>query len=238
MIRFEDVSLTYRGAKKPSLDGLSFSIGPGEFVWLTGPTGAGKSSVLRLIHRAERPSQGKVSVADRDLDSLNRKDLPRLRQKVALVDGRPRLMRTRTLLENVRLPLRLSGENPQIAERKARAALIDAGLGHRIKATAAEVSEGEQLLCAMARAMVQAPFILLADEPTAGLDPELTAGFEKLLNRTWIRGTTVVLATSDPTLYAETTHRMLRFERGALLGEEPSTDPPKIVHPTCIDRSL
>ncbi len=222
MIRIEDLSLAPGGARHPSLVNINLHIERGQLVWLLGPTGAGKSSLLRLLHKAERPTSGRLFIAGRDLSTVQRRALPALRRNVALVDSSARLLPDRTLLGNVALPLVLAGEDAEIAERKARAALMDVGLGHKGRAMASEVSQGERLLCALGRALVAGPSVLLADEPTAGLDPALKADFERLIWQASVRGVTVLWATCEPSLVHETPHRVVRLERGQIVEDRPA----------------
>ncbi len=224
MIRFEHVSSTLTEAPQPALDDVSFHIPKGEFVWLASPTGQGASQALQLIHGALRPDNGQLTVDDIDVASLRNSDRPRLRRIVALVGQNPRLLSDQTAQHNVALGLLIGGELADVAARKARSALMDVGLGHRVRRPARELTEAERHLCALARALAMAPSVLLADEPTGRLDPELSGVVRDLLESAHRRGTTVLWATSRPELWKETPHRVLRFERGALVEDRPARD--------------
>lgn len=223
VIRFESVSVA-SGEGPPILSQVSFEIQQGEFVWFAGPTGAGHNAALRLMHLGQRADSGTVVVGGVELGSLGRAGLPLLRRSVVLLDRRPRLVPGRTALENVALPLELAGHPAEVAARKARSALLDVGLGHRGRRLAASLSEPEQRLCAVARALAMAPSALLADEPTSGLDPELAASVTSLLESAHRRGATVLWATCRPERWAQSPHRVLRFVRGEVVEDRPARD--------------
>lgn len=219
MISFEHVGKRYGGRFEAVAD-LNFSIERGEMVFLTGHSGAGKSSVLKLLTCLERPSRGKVVVGGRDLNTLGDAQIPFYRRQIGVVFQDHQLLFDRTVYDNVALPLMIKGTHPQDAARRVRAALDKVGLLYRERALPIELSTGEQQRVGIARAVVNKPALLLADEPTGNLDPQLSADIMRLFEDFNRIGTTVLLASHDLALIARLRHRILRLRQGRLIADE------------------
>ena len=216
MISFSAVSKRYPGGHE-ALSGVSFTIESGERVVVTGPSGAGKSTLLKLIPAIERPTSGSVVVNGQNVGALRRGAVPYLRRNLGLVFQDHKLLYDRTVYDNVMLPLSFGSLAPRDAARRARAALDKVGLLARERANPIQLSGGEQQRLAIARAVVNRPSILVADEPTANLD-EASAGLivDILLSFNQV-GVTLVVATHDPALAARQGNRVLGLEGGRLV---------------------
>ncbi|MBB3233054.1 cell division ATP-binding protein FtsE [Halomonas stenophila] len=219
MIAFEHVGKRY-GGRYDALAHLDFRVRRGEMVFLTGHSGAGKSSLLRLIMRLERPSRGRILVAGHDIDRLHHSQVPFYRRQIGVVFQDHQLLFDRSIYHNVALPLEIQGVEPREAARRVRAALDKVGLLHREKALPIELSGGEQQRVGIARAVVNKPALLLADEPTGNLDPQLSADIMRLFEDFHRIGTTVMIASHDLALIARLRHRMLRLHEGRLVADE------------------
>jgi cell division transport system ATP-binding protein len=196
MIQLYQVSKRFGGVQ--ALRDVTLHIQKGEFVLLTGPSGAGKTTLLRTIFAAEKPDEGQVILAGRNITRLRRSSIPFLRREIGVVFQDFKLLRTRTALENVAVALEIRGLPAPEVRRRSLAALEAVGLGARTLIAAGSLSGGEQQRVAIARAMVGDPRIVLADEPTGNLDPELSHDILDLLDQVARTGTTVVVATHDP----------------------------------------
>lgn len=220
MIEFSEVSKTFgqRKRKVTALDDVSFSVLEGELVLLIGPSGSGKSTMLRLILAMERPDGGTISVAGRNVHRLTRGSIPYLRRNVGAVFQDFKLLPEATPLENVSLALHILGLSRAEVSERAKTALISVGIDPILKKPTRVLSGGEQQRVALARSLVSDPSILLADEPTGNLDPELTRDVLDEVIEVQKRGTTVVLATHDPLVcsYVPAT-RILRLDNGKLV---------------------
>ncbi|MCS2610839.1 cell division ATP-binding protein FtsE [Halomonas dongshanensis] len=219
MIAFEHVGKRY-GGRFEALANLDFRIERGEMVFLTGHSGAGKSSLLRLIMRLETPSRGRVLVAGHDIAKLHAGQVPFYRRQIGVVFQDHQLLFDRNIFHNVSLPLEIQGVEPREAARRVRAALDKVGLLHREKALPIELSGGEQQRVGIARAVVNKPAMLLADEPTGNLDPQLSADIMGLFEDFNRIGTTVMIASHDLALIARLRHRILRLRDGRLVADE------------------
>ncbi|WP_447530000.1 cell division ATP-binding protein FtsE [Vreelandella sp. TE19] len=219
MIAFEHVGKRY-GGRFEALAHLNFRVGQGEMVFLTGHSGAGKSSLLRLIMRLERPSRGRVVVAGHDIARLHASQVPFYRRQIGVVFQDHQLLFDRSVFRNVALPLEIQGLEPRESARRVRAALDKVGLLHREKALPVELSGGEQQRVGIARAVVNKPALLLADEPTGNLDPHLSADIMGLFEDFNRIGTTVMIASHDLALIARLRHRILRLRDGRLIADE------------------
>lgn len=219
MIVFEHVGKRY-GGRFEALAGLNFHIRRGEMVFLTGHSGAGKSSLLRLIMRLERPSRGRILVAGHDIDALYASQIPFYRRQIGVVFQDHQLLFDRSIFHNVALPLEIQGMEPRESARRVRAALDKVGLLHRERALPIELSGGEQQRVGIARAVVNKPVLLLADEPTGNLDPQLSADIMRLFEDFNRIGTTVMIASHDLALIARMRHRMLRLKDGRLAADQ------------------
>ncbi|MGY4876909.1 cell division ATP-binding protein FtsE [Vreelandella aquamarina] len=219
MIDFENVAKRY-GGRFEALAHLNFRVERGEMVFLTGHSGAGKSSLLRLIMRLEKPSRGRVVVAGHDLAKLHSSLVPFYRRQIGVVFQDHQLLFDRSIFSNVALPLEIQGMEPRDTAKRVRAALDKVGLLHREKALPVELSGGEQQRVGIARAVVNKPALLLADEPTGNLDPQLSADIMTLFEDFNRIGTTVMVASHDLALIARLRHRMLRLSEGRLIADE------------------
>ena len=202
-----------------ALSEVSFEISAGELVFITGHSGAGKSTLFRLLAAIERPTSGSIVVNGQNLAALRPGAIPYLRRNFGLVFQDQKLLFDRSVLDNVLLPLAIAGLPAREADRRARAALDKVGLRGREKANPIALSGGEQQRVAIARALVNRPAILLADEPTANLDAESAAAILDIFLAFHQVGVTLVIATHDPQWMARLQPRVLRLERGRLLGE-------------------
>ncbi|WP_148253247.1 cell division ATP-binding protein FtsE [Aidingimonas lacisalsi] len=219
MIAFEHVGKRY-GGRFEALSNIDFRVRRGEMVFLTGHSGAGKSSLLRLLMRLERPSRGRVLVAGHDIDRLHVSQIPFYRRQIGVVFQDHQLLFDRSIYDNVALPLDIQGMEPREAARRVRAALDKVGLLHRENALPVELSGGEQQRVGIARAVVNKPSLLLADEPTGNLDPQLSADIMSLFEDFNRIGTTVMVASHDLALITGLRHRILRLREGRLVADE------------------
>ena len=216
MISFSAVSKRYPGGHEVLTD-VSFTLEAGELAFVAGRSGAGKSTLLKLIPAIERPSSGTVLVNGQNVGALRRAALPYLRRNLGLVFQDQRLLYDRSVYDNVVLPLAFSDHAPKEAERRARAALDKVGLLGRERANPVQLSGGEQQRLAIARAVVNRPAILVADEPTANLDTESARSILDIFFAFNQVGVTVLIATHDEALIAGRAGRTLRLAAGRLL---------------------
>jgi cell division transport system ATP-binding protein len=215
MIRFEQVSKTYPGGFT-ALKNLSFSINKGEMIFIAGHSGAGKSTILKLISGIVKPTKGKVWLNNQDLGLLNDNQLGYLRQHIGIVFQDHKLLFDRNVLQNVMLPLRITGYERKQAERRARVAIEKVGLSGRELADPVTLSGGEQQRLCIARAVVHQPSLLIADEPSANLDRAYALDIMELFKTFHEAGTTVMIAAHDETLMADYGHRIIRLQEGRL----------------------
>jgi cell division transport system ATP-binding protein len=200
-----------------ALRDLSLTIGKGEFIFLTGPSGAGKSTLLRLLLREDLPSEGELKVAGRDLSALTRSQVQSYRRTVGFVFQDFRLIPRFTVFQNVAFVMRVLGLPLATQQRKTFQVLKWVGLQHRMNAFPEELSGGEQQRIAIARALVNDPHLILADEPTGNLDPDLSLEIMNLFREINARGTTVVVATHDRELIRRTGRRSVTLDRGRIV---------------------
>ena len=216
MIRFDHVVKRYPGTRDV-LNQVSFEVEAGEFIYLTGHSGAGKSTVFRLIAAIERPTAGTVLVRDQNVGRLDGRTIPFLRRQLGLVLQDHRLLFDRTVFDNVLLPLQVVGMDPREAAKRARAALDKVGLLGREKSNPITLSGGEQQRVCIARAVVNRPALLIADEPTASLDHDYADQILDIFRDFHRVGVTVLVATHDDGLIARFPGRVLRLDHGALV---------------------
>ncbi|WP_091331516.1 cell division ATP-binding protein FtsE [Allochromatium warmingii] len=218
MIRFQNVFKRYP-ERGEALSAIDFEIQTGEMVFLTGHSGAGKSTLLRLIGLLERPSRGQVLVDGRNLSTLPRREIPYHRRQVGMIFQDHRLLPDRSVFDNVALPLVVTGVHSREIGRRVRAALDQVGLLKRERATPIALSGGEQQRVGIARALVGRPPVLLADEPTGNLDPDLSREIFELFERFKYVGVTLLIATHDFGLVNTMHHRTLTLDEGRLIGD-------------------
>jgi cell division transport system ATP-binding protein len=215
LVSFSAVAKRYPGGQE-ALRNVSFALEAGELAFLTGRSGAGKSTLLKLIPAIERPSAGSVVVNGQNIGALKRAALPYLRRNIGLVFQDQKLLYDRSVYDNVMLPLAFSAHPPKEAARRARAALDKVGLLEREKANPIQLSGGEQQRLAIARAVVNRPALLVADEPTANLDAESAARILDIFVAFNQVGVTALIATHDQALVARYGKRVLRLEEGRI----------------------
>jgi len=217
LISFSAVAKRYPGGQE-ALKGVSFTLGQGEFAFLAGHSGAGKSTLLKLIPAIERPSAGTVLVNGQNVGALQKSAVPYLRRNLGLVFQDQKLLYDRSVFDNVMLPLAFGELGSREAARRARAALEKVGLLAREKANPVQLSGGEQQRLAIARAVVNRPLALIADEPTANLDTESAATILEIFAAFNQVGVTVLVATHDEALIGRFAKRVLRLAKGSLAG--------------------
>ncbi|HJV11823.1 MAG TPA: cell division ATP-binding protein FtsE [Burkholderiales bacterium] len=215
MVSFSAVAKHYTGGQQ-ALKDITFSLEPGEMVFMTGRSGAGKSTLLKLIPAIERPTTGSVIVNGQNVGALKRAAVPYLRRNIGLVFQDQKLLYDRSVYDNVMLPLSFSAHPAKEAARRARAALDKVGLLARERANPIQLSGGEQQRVAIARAVVNRPGLLVADEPTANLDAESAARILDIFVAFHQVGVTVVIATHDEGLVSRYGKRVLRLDAGRL----------------------
>jgi cell division transport system ATP-binding protein len=215
LVSFSAVTKRYPGGHEPLRD-VSFSIGTGELAFITGRSGAGKSTLLKLIAAIERPSAGSVIVNGQNIGALKRSAIPHLRRNIGLVFQDQKLLHDRSVFDNVMLPLAFSGHAPKEAARRARAALDKVGLLARERSNPVQLSGGEQQRGAIARAVVNRPSLLIADEPTANLDADSAARVLEIFASFNQVGVTVLIATHDQSLVERYGTRKLHLEGGKI----------------------
>jgi cell division transport system ATP-binding protein len=218
LLRFDNVTKTYPG-NPPALSEVSFSVEAGEMLFVTGHSGAGKSTLLRLVHLSERPSRGTVLVNERNLAKVRGRKVPLHRRQVGVVFQDHRLLMDRSVHDNVALPLLIAGLPGSEVGKRVRTVLDRVGLGGRERALPAQLSTGEQQRVGIARAIVAQPQLLVADEPTGNLDPQLAAEIMQLFAELPASGTTVLVASHDLMLVKRMRKRVLVLDHGRLVDD-------------------
>jgi cell division transport system ATP-binding protein len=222
MIRLQGVSKVFGDGRSrvPALADITFSVDPGDFVVLHGASGAGKTTLLRMLYRAERPTEGEIEVAGFDLSTLRRREIPQLRRSIGIVFQDAKLLAGRTVFDNVAFVLRVLGTPRREITPLAFSALKAVGLSARAQAHPHQLSQGEAQRVSLARAIVKAPPLLIADEPTGNLDDDMAGEILELIKDIGRRGTTVLFATHQARLVGLLARRTLRIERGLLVKDE------------------
>ena len=219
MIRLENVSKVY-GSDTPALRDASFDIPKGEFVFLVGPSGSGKSTLLRLMNRQERPERGNVWVAGRNINEMANNQIPFLRRTMGNVFQDYKLLPNKSVFENVAFALEVIGKPRHIIAQQVPQVLELVGLGDKQDRLPHQLSGGEQQRVSIARAFVNRPLILLADEPTGNLDPSTGEGIMALLEAINGTGTTVVMATHDHRVVNAMRKRVIQLDRGVIVRDQ------------------
>jgi cell division transport system ATP-binding protein len=220
VIETQSVSKMY-GREEYAIRDLSLTVEKGEFAFLTGPSGAGKSTLLRLLLLQERPTEGTVIVGGRDLSTLSPAEIQAYRRTVGFVFQDFKLIESKTIVENVAFVLKVLGQPVEQQRRRTYQVLKWVGLQHRHNAYPLELSGGEQQRVAVARALVNEPHLVLADEPTGNLDPDLSLEIMNLFRDINASGTTVLVATHDRELIKWVGRRVIQLEHGHTAGAEP-----------------
>ncbi|MDA8651779.1 cell division ATP-binding protein FtsE [Porticoccaceae bacterium] len=215
MIRLDNISKRYPSGLE-ALKRVSLELDAGEMTFLTGPSGAGKSTLLKLLMLVERPSSGALLINGKNINRLSRSAIPGYRRQIGVVFQNHQLLSDRTVFDNVALPLLICGYSPVETGRRVRAALDSVGLLQKEKNYPLTLSGGEQQRVGIARAVVHKPKILLADEPTGNLDPQLSSEIMALFRRFQNVGVTVLIATHDIDLINQLNHRIIRLDDGRL----------------------
>jgi len=221
MITLTHVGKQY-GRIHTALSDVNFQIDPGEFIFLTGPSGAGKSTLLKLLFREQVPTTGELRVAGHRLTSMAQKEIPVLRRKMGIVFQDFKLIRTMTVFENVAFVLKILGMSHAEQKQRAFRALKMVGLQHKLASYPLQLSGGEQQRVAIARALVNDPLVLIADEPTGNLDPDLAQEIMALFERINGQGTTVLVATHDRSLIQRMKKRVIGLDHGRMAFDYPA----------------
>ncbi len=220
MIEFKNVSKTYEDTGVKALDDVSFTIEKGEFVFLVGPSGAGKSTLTKLIIKEENPNEGEIIVNDMNLNELQKKKIPYLRRSIGMVFQDFRLLPNKTVFENVAFAMQVIGASRAEINRNVPNVLSLVGLAHKARMKPGQLSGGEQQRASLARALVNKPPVIIADEPTGNLDPDTAGEIMQLLTEINKRGTTMIVATHAKNFVDEMHMRVLAIENGKLVRDE------------------
>lgn len=220
MIKFENVTMAYRKDSYPALNDVSFEIADGEFVFLVGQSGAGKSTILRLLIREEKAQSGNVLIDDINIGKLREKEVPKLRRNIGMVFQDFRLLPEKTISENVAFALQVLNKTSHEIKQTVPAVLDLVGLLDKANRKPDQLSGGEQQRVAIARALVNRPAILMADEPSGNLDPDTTIEIMRLLDQINKAGTTVIMATHDAGIVDQMRKRVIEITNGAIIRDQ------------------
>ncbi|HFU3985421.1 TPA: cell division ATP-binding protein FtsE [Streptococcus suis] len=219
IIEMKDVSKKY-GNGTTALRGVSITVEAGEFAYIVGPSGAGKSTFIKLLYREEKLDKGSLTVGKFDLAKIKKRDVPLLRRSVGVVFQDYKLLPKKTVFENIAYAMEVIGEKPRNIKKRVMEVLDLVGLKHKIRSFPNELSGGEQQRIAIARAIVNNPKVLIADEPTGNLDPENSWEIMNLLERINLQGTTVLMATHNSQIVNTLRHRVIAIEDGRVVRDE------------------
>lgn len=220
MIEFDNISMAYPNAKDYALKNVSFKIENGEFVFLIGKSGSGKSTILKLMSCEEKPNAGRLTIDDINIHNLKRKMIPYLRRSIGLVFQDFRLIPSKTVYENIAFAMQILGASKKQIRRRVSIVLSIVGLKDKEKMKPSELSGGEQQRVAIARAIVNNPMLLIADEPTGNLDPANSESIMAILNEINRNGTTVIICTHDYNLVNRMRKRVIEIEKGFVVRDE------------------
>jgi cell division transport system ATP-binding protein len=220
MIRFSQVTKKYAGAQRAALNGVDFEIQRGDFVFLVGASGSGKSSCLRLMIKEDKPNAGSIHVLGQDLGSISNRKIPYFRRNLGVVFQDFRLLPNKTVFENVAFTLQVIGKSRGFIQEAVPDVLKMVGLAGKAQRYPHELSGGEQQRVALARAIVNKPQLLLADEPTGNLDPATSQEIVNLLERISAAGTTIVMATHDRGIVDKLKRRVVVLKEGKIVSDE------------------
>ena len=220
MINFDNVSKQYKNSNTPALDGINLSIEQGDFVFLVVQSGSGKSSLLRLLLKEEKPTSGTVTVDGINVAKLPNRKVPAFRRTMGIVFQDFRLLPGKTVFDNVAFGMEVIGKSKKEIQQRIPAILELVGLEEKAHRLPSELSGGEQQRVALARAFVNKPKLLLADEPTGNLDPSTSVGIMKLLDRINRTGTTIVMATHDVAIVDQMRKRIVQMENGKIIRDQ------------------
>ena len=220
MINFDMVSKQYKNSNTPALDEINLNIAQGEFVFLVGQSGSGKSSLLRLLLKEEKPTSGIVTVDGVNVAKLPNRKVPAFRRTMGIVFQDFRLLPGKTVFDNVAFGMEVIGKSKKEIQQRIPAILDLVGLDEKAHRLPSELSGGEQQRVALARAFVNKPKLLLADEPTGNLDPSTSVGIMKLLDRINRTGTTIVMATHDVAIVDQMRKRLVQMENGKIIRDQ------------------
>ena len=219
MIEMKDIMKKYSNGTT-AIRNLSISIDQGEFVYVVGPSGAGKSTFIKLMYREEKATKGVLNVAGYDLVGMKNREIPLMRREIGVVCQDYKLLPRKTVFENVAYAMQVIGRKPRDIKKRVMEVLDLVGLKHKVRVFPSELSGGEQQRVSIARAIVNTPKVLIADEPTGNLDPENSWEIMKLLDRINAQGTTVVMATHNSTIVNTIRHRVIAIENGRIIRDQ------------------
>lgn len=223
IIEMKDVTKKYSNGTT-ALRGVSINVDAGEFAYIVGPSGAGKSTFIKLLYREEKLDKGSLTVGNFNLAKIKKKDVPLLRRSVGVVFQDYKLLPKKTVYENIAYAMEVIGEKPRNIKKRVMEVLDLVGLKHKIRTFPNELSGGEQQRIAIARAIVNNPKVLIADEPTGNLDPENSWEIMSLLERINLQGTTVLMATHNSQIVNTLRHRVIAIEDGRVVRDEAEGD--------------
>ena len=219
MIEMKDIMKKYSNGTT-AIRNLSISIDQGEFVYVVGPSGAGKSTFIKLMYREEKATKGVLNVAGYDLVGMKNREIPLMRREIGVVFQDYKLLPRKTVFENVAYAMQVIGRKPRDIKKRVMEVLDLVGLKHKVRVFPSELSGGEQQRVSIARAIVNTPKVLIADEPTGNLDPENSWEIMKLLDLINAQGTTVVMATHNSTIVNTIRHRVIAIENGRIIRDQ------------------
>lgn len=219
LIEINGVDKKYRRSTTALRD-INVKVNQGEFVYIVGPSGAGKSTFIKLLYREEKATAGTIKVGKFDLNKLRRRDIPMLRRSIGVVFQDYKLLPKKTVFENVAYAMQVIGEKPRDIKKRVPEVLDLVGLKHKMRSFPHQLSGGEQQRVAIARAIVNNPKVLIADEPTGNLDPEISWEIMQLLERINLQGTTILMATHNKQIVDTLRHRVIAIENGRIVRDE------------------